>query len=147
MRAKYQGKFTPKNTSKYKGDPTQIFFRSGWELKLMMRLDRDPNVNWWKSEEVIIPYISPVDNRMHRYFPDFIVNTKSRDGKSSVTMMIEVKPAKQTVEPKKQKTMSKRYINEVFTWGVNQAKWSAAEKYCHERGWKFCLFTEKELGI
>jgi hypothetical protein len=60
-------------------------------------------------------------------------------------MLIEVKPKAQTVEPKKQSTVTKRYLNEVFTWGVNSAKWSAAEEYCKDKGWKFVIMTEKEI--
>lgn len=146
MPAKYQGKFKPKNPQKYKGDPTNIYYRSGWELKLMFKLDTNPNVIWWRSEEVVIPYRSPVDGRIHRYFPDFIVNLKNKEGKLE-TLMIEVKPKSQTQEPKKQTKMTKKYLNEVFTWGVNQAKWKSAEEYCRDRGWSFRLFTEKELGI
>ena len=146
MPAKYQGKFKPKNPQKYKGDPTNIVYRSGWELKLMFKLDTNPNVIWWRSEEIVIPYRSPVDGKIHRYFPDFVVNLKNKEGKLE-TLMIEVKPKNQTIEPKKQEKVSKKYLNEVFTWGVNQAKWKSAEEYCKDRGWKFCLFTEKELGI
>lgn len=34
-----------------------------------------------------------------------------------------------------------------MTWGVNEAKWKAAEEYCKDRGWKFIIMTEHELGI
>ena len=33
----------------------------------------------WSSEEYIIPYISPVDNRPHRYYPDFYVKVRNAD--------------------------------------------------------------------
>ena len=79
--AAYQGKFKPKNPSKYKGDPTNIVYRSSWELKLMMYLDTHPNVLKWGSEEIVIPYESPVDGRMHRYFPDFFVEQINTEGK------------------------------------------------------------------
>ena len=69
----YKGYFKPKNPKKYKGDPTNIIYRSSWECKLMIRLDEDPNVISWGSEEIIIPYRSPIDNKIHRYFVDFIV--------------------------------------------------------------------------
>jgi len=147
MARKYlQGTFKPRSPNKYKGDPSKIIYRSSWELKLMMRLDEHPNVIWWKSEELAIPYRSPVDGKLHRYFPDFIVNIKNKQGVIE-TLMIEVKPSKETKEPKKQTTVTKSYIREVFTWGINSEKWRMAEEYCKDRGWKFCIFTEKELNI
>jgi hypothetical protein len=139
-----QGFFKPINPQKYRGDPTNIVYRSGWELRLMSHFDVHESVIWWSSEEKIITYRSPVDGRVHRYFPDFLINTRSKDGISE-TIMIEVKPLAQTREPKKQKNITKKYINEVYTWGVNQAKWQAAELYCKERGWKFVTMTEKEI--
>jgi hypothetical protein len=142
----YQGKFKPKNPQKYKGDPTNIIYRSGWELKLMMHLDNHQNVIWWQSEELAIPYRSPVDGKVHRYFVDFIARVKKENGKEK-TIMIEVKPFSQTKEPKKQASPSKKYLKEVFTWGINSAKWDAAKNYCENRGWDFEIFTEKELNI
>ena len=142
----YKGFFKPKNPTKYSGDPTSIIYRSSWELKLMMYLDNHPDVINWSSEELIIPYRSPVDNKVHRYYPDFLVKRKDRNNKIE-TILIEVKPFKQTQEPVKQNKINKRYINEVVTWGVNQAKWKAAQSYCSDRNWKFIIFTEKELGI
>lgn len=138
----YKGKFKPQNISKYDGDPTNIIYRSRWELKLMTRLDNDPGVLKWSSEELRIPYISPVDNKRHVYFPDFKI--KKTNGE---VIVVEVKPRAQTIPPEVQAKKTKRYINEVFTWGVNSAKWAAAEDYCKDRGWKFQIMTEKELGI
>jgi hypothetical protein len=109
-------------------------------------LDKNPSILSWASEEVIIPYKSPVDGRVHRYFPDFVVKSRGKDG-STKTMMIEVKPKKQTMEPEKKKRVTKQYINEVVTWGVNQAKWKAATEYCLDRGWQFMLMTEDHLGL
>lgn len=143
--AKYtQGYFKPRNPQKYKGDPTNIVYRSSWELRLMSHFDSRPDVIWWKSEETIIPYRSPVDGKVHRYFPDFLINIKNKDGIFE-TVLIEVKPLAQTKEPKKQSTVTKRYLNEVFTWGVNSAKWKAAEEFCKDRGWRFLIMTEKEI--
>ena len=109
-------------------------------------LDRNPDVISWASEELIIPYVSPVDGRWHRYFPDFLIKVRSRDG-SVKTILIEVKPKKQTKEPEPQKRKTKRYITEVMTWGVNQAKWKAAKEYCADRKWEFQLITEDHLGL
>ena len=143
----YKGYFKPKNPQKYRGDPTNIIYRSGWELKLMAYLDTRADVIQWSSEEFFIPYRSPVDGRIHRYFPDFYVKKKNADGKIE-TVIIEVKPAAQTKPPNNPGGKpSKRYINEVFTWGINSAKWKAAEEYCSDRQWNFQIFTEKELNI
>ena len=76
----YKGKFKPSNYLKYKGDPTKIIYRSLWELKFMNWCDRNENILEWGSEEIAIPYISPVDRRVHRYFPDFYVRTRTRNG-------------------------------------------------------------------
>jgi hypothetical protein len=142
----HQGYFKPKNPQKYKGDPTNIIYRSGWELKFMFYVDSHPEIIEWGSEEFSIPYRSPIDGRIHRYFPDFYLKKITKDGKPQ-TLIIEIKPLKQTIEPQKTNKKTKRYINEVMTWGVNEAKWRAAAVYCNDRAWKFEILTEKELGI
>lgn len=140
----HQGIFKPKNPSKYRGDVTNIVYRSGWELRLMSHFDLHPGVIWWSSEEKAIPYVSPVDGRVHRYFPDFIICVIDAQNKKQ-TIMVEVKPYAQTQEPVKKNKINKRYINEVFTWGVNQEKWKQAKLYCEDRGWNFKVMTEKEI--
>ena len=142
----YSGLFKPKHPEKYVGDPTNIVYRSSWEAKVMSWLDNNDSIITWASEELFIPYISPVDNRWHRYFPDFLVKYRTKDNKLS-TMMLEVKPKKQTAQPELQKRKTKQFINEVKTWGVNQAKWKAANDYCLDRGWEFKLITEDHLGL
>ena len=144
--ATYKGFFKPKNPQKYRGDPTNIIYRSGWELKLMLYLDEHKEVISWGSEELIIPYRSPIDGKVHRYFPDFIVTKINKQGLKE-TAIIEVKPKKQTVPPQKQSKVTKRYLTEVKNWGINEAKWKAANEFCRDRGWSFHIFTEKELGI
>jgi hypothetical protein len=141
----YKGKYSPKNPKKYRGDPTNIVYRSLWERKVMVYLDDNDAILEWGSEELVIPYRSPVDGRIHRYFPDFTVLAKTKDGVK--TMILEVKPKAQTREPKKQSKVTRRYLTEVMTWGVNQAKWKAAEEYCADRQWEFKLITEDHLGI
>lgn len=139
----YKGKFKPKNYSKYEGDPTNIIYRSLLERKFMVYCDNNCNVISWSSEEVVIPYISPKDNRLHRYFVDFKVKIQDDTGKIRV-LLIEVKPYSKTMRPKKSKK-TQRYIQEVFEWGVNEAKWKAAIDYCKDRKWEFKIMTEKEL--
>lgn len=142
----YQGRFKPKNPKKYLGDPTNIIYRSRWEFRFMRYIDKHPKVVQWSSEEIVIPYRSPIDGRVHRYFPDFLVKRINSDGNKE-TLLIEIKPEHQTKPPQKQGRVTKKYLNEVKTWGINQAKWEAAERYCEDRGWKFEKFTERHLGI
>lgn len=142
----YKGYFRPRNPSKYRGDATNIVYRSRWELKFMGYLDSHPDVVEWASEEFSIPYRSPIDNRMHRYFPDFLVKKKSPTGAVDA-LVVEIKPAKETRPPVAQTKKTKQYIREVYTWGVNSAKWKAAEEFCRDRGWRFLIMTEAELGI
>lgn len=107
----------------------------------MVYLDTNSNVVGWSSEEIVIPYVSPIDNRVHRYFPDFFVRT------TTGAMILEVKPSGQTVMPVKKTKRTGKYLREVMTYGVNDAKWKAATDYCLDRGWKFKVITEKDLGI
>ena len=142
----YSGKYRPSNKHKYKGDPTNIIYRSLWERKFMLWCDKNENVLEWGSEEIVIPYISPVDNRVHRYFPDFYVRARTRDGRIE-KYIIEVKPKSQTKPPAKQKRITKKFITEVKTYAVNEAKWKAAREYCADRRMEFLILTEVELKI
>jgi len=139
-----KGQFSPQNPQKYNGNPCNIIYRSSWELKMFMFLDTDPRILKWSSEEIFIPYRSPKDNKIHRYFPDIIYTTVDKK-----TIMVEIKPFKQTNPPNAPKDTKgkRRYITEVMTYGVNQAKWAAAQEYCADRGWEFKIITENELGI
>jgi len=140
----YSGRFLPTNPHKYVGDHKNIIYRSSWECRFMHKFDISDWVISWASEELVIPYISPVDGKWHRYFVDFVIKVKDKDGKLK-TWMIEVKPKKQTKAPEVKKRITKQYITEVTTWGVNQAKWKAATEYCLDRGWEFVIFTEDHL--
>ena len=142
----YKGKYKPKYTRKYKGNPTNIIYRSLWELKFMKYCDDNRNILEWCSEEIVLPYRSPIDNRIHRYFPDFYIKVKENNGKVK-KMIIEIKPKKQCVEPIPQKRKTKGYIFEVYEYAKNQAKWKAAKNYCLDRGYEFKVITEDELGI
>ena len=143
--ATHKGKFKPRNPSKYEGDPTKIEYRSSWEFQYMMKLDADPSVLKWSSEEKIVPYKSPKDNRVHRYFVDFYV--KKKTDKGIIEFLVEIKPKAQTMPPKVQSKPTKRYMDEVMTWGVNSAKWKAAEAFCKTKGWDFIILTEDHLNI
>lgn len=141
----HKGRFKPKNPQKYLGNPTNIIYRSLWEAKLMKYLDDHPDVLSWASEEIVIPYKSPIDGRRHRYYPDFYVKRRV-DGRIRETI-IEVKPRAQTIAPKKSNKITRQYLQEVKTYGINEAKWKAASEFCKDRGWDFKIMTEKELGI
>ena len=139
----YKGKYYPSFPRKYKGDPTNIIYRSLWERKFMVYCDKNAKILEWGSEEIALPYISPHDSRVHRYFPDFYIKVQENTGKIK-RYLIEVKPLKQTTKPKRQ---TKGYIREAFEYARNQAKWKAAREYCADRMWEFKVITEKELDI
>lgn len=135
----YQGKFKPINTDKYRGDWTNIIYRSSWELQVFKWCDANSNVLEWSSEELIIPYLYEVDRKYHRYFTDLKI--KYKDGR---VVIVEIKPKKQTQVPKNP-SKSKRYINEATTYVKNMNKWKAASNYCKDRGWEFQIWTEDTL--
>ena len=140
---RYKGFFRPRNISKYKGDHRKIIYRSKLELIFMKYCDGKDNVLKWSSEEIVIPYRSPIDGKVHRYFPDFWVKTTQGE------TLIEIKPKVQTSPPKGgppvDRRKKRRYLREIRTWGVNEAKWKAAKHYCELRNWKFQILTEDNL--
>lgn len=140
----HKGRYQPSNTKKYKGDPSNIIYRSSWERRFMVYCDRNPNILEWGSEEIVIPYVSPLDGKVHRYFPDFYVKVRQRDGKVK-KMIIEVKPKKYTRPPVTPKRKTKNFIAEVREWGKNDAKWKAAREFCADYGMEFLILTEDHL--
>lgn len=140
-----QGKYSLINRDKYKGDPTQVIYRSSWEKRVFEALDNSPHCIQWSSEEVVIPYISPLDNKPHRYFVDIFAVFKYPDN-SRKTFLFEIKPLAQTFL-REQKRQSKKLLEEAMTFAVNKAKWEAAEKYAKQKGWHFKIITEKDLNI
>ena len=142
----YQGFFSPTNPGKYVGDLAKIVYRSGWELKLMFWLDKNPSILKWTSEEIVIPYISPVDGRQHRYFIDFGALVKDSKGQER-KVIIEVKPSSQTKPPKFPGKQTKKYLTEAQTYVVNQAKWKAAEAWAEQNNFTFIIADEYTLGI
>jgi len=142
----YKGKYTPINPKKYKGNPNRIIYRSLWERKFMVYCDTNKSVLEWGSEEIIIPYLSPWDGKVHRYFPDFYIKVKQSNDNIK-KFIIEVKPKKQTKPPKPVERKTKRWINEVRTFGINEAKWKHASKWCKNNDMEFKILTEDDLGI
>lgn len=143
----FKGRFKPKNPEKYKGDANKIIYRSSWEQRFMRYCDDNPNITRWASEEFSIPYRSPLDGKLHRYFPDFWVEVVKKDSGNVEYMVIEVKPKNQCTPPERGKKQMRTYIKEVARWGVNDSKWKAAEDFCIDRGWKFVIFTEDDLAM
>ena len=111
-----------------------------------MYCDTNERILEWSSEEKCIPYRSPIDGKIHRYFPDFLIKVKESNG-SIKKYMIEIKPSKQTVPPQKPQRQTKKYISEVYEYAKNQSKWEAAREWCEDRGYEFKIITEHELGI
>ena len=142
----YKGRYNPVNPKKYKGNSHNIIYRSLWERKFMVYCDTNDKVLEWGSEEIIIPYISPWDGKKHRYFPDFYIKVKQSNGNLK-KFIIEVKPKKQTRPPKPVERKTKRWIKEVRTFGINEAKWKHASKWCKDNDMEFKILTEEELGI
>jgi hypothetical protein len=140
----YKGKYKPSFPEKYNGDPTNIVYRSLWERKFMVYCDLNESIIEWQSEEKCIPYRSPLDNKIHRYYPDFIIKVKESNG-SIKKYVIEIKPKKQTVPPIKPQRQTKKYISEVYEYAKNQSKWEAAREWCADRGYEFKVITENEL--
>lgn len=143
----YKGKYKPKNPQKYKGNPENIIYRSLWERKVMVWLDKSPNIVWWTSEELAITYFNPVDKNLHKYYPDFVFLQKTNE-KDTKTVMLEVKPKKQTKPPRKSsKKSNSTYLEELGTYAKNTSKWEAAKSFCKVRGWDFKIITEKDVNF
>lgn len=142
----YKGIFKPSFGEKYIGDVNNIIYRSLWELKFMNYCDKNENILKWSSEEIWIPYISPLDNRVHKYFPDFYIKYKNTSGDLKESL-IEIKPKRQTKEPKVGKTVNKKQLVEMKEYAKNQAKWKAAKEFCEDRRWEFQIITEDNLGV
>jgi hypothetical protein len=142
----YKGRYKVKNTEKYRGDPTNCIFRSLWERKFMKFCDENENVISWSSEEVVVPYRSPLDGRIHRYFIDFWMKIKQKNG-SVKNFLVEIKPHSQTVPPilKEGLKMTATKAKQIKTYALNTEKWRAAKNFCSDRGWEFVIMTEKQL--
>ena len=146
MAESIKSRYKPLNPKKYQGNPNNIICRSSWERKFCQWADKKESVISWASEEINIPYVSLKDNRIHKYYPDFLIKVKESSNRIK-TYVVEVKPKKQTLPPKKRKRITKSYIYECQTYAVNQAKWRAASEFCKDNRIEFKIITEDELGI
>lgn len=142
----YKGIFRPNFSKKYIGDSKNIIYRSLWELKFMNYCDKNENVLKWSSEEIWIPYVSPIDNRVHKYFPDFFI--KYKDVNENIKeSLVEIKPKRQVNGPKVGNKINQKQLVEMKEFAKNQAKWEAAKEFCADRKWQFQILTEVDLGI
>ena len=141
----HQGRYTPINKDKYKGDITNIIWRSSWELRFLRWCDTNPSVLEYSSEETVIPYRCGTDGKIHRYFCDFRIKVKASNGDIR-TYLVEVKPYKETLPPKTQGKKTRRYLQESFTYIKNQSKWEAARQYCADRNWHFIRKRTRTLN-
>jgi len=143
----YKGKYKLKKPKKYKGDPNSVTYRSHWERQVFRWCETNSNVEWWSSEELVIPYRCATDNKNHRYFVDVVIKFKDIDE----VRCVEIKPKAQTEAPKKSKGKTRqRLLQEGLTYAKNVSKWNAAQKFCEKRGWRFEIWTEdtlQSLGI
>ena len=137
-------KWHPLHPEKYLGDVSNIITRSSWEVKFLNWCDSNPSVISYSSEETIVPYRSPVDQKVHRYYLDAKIKVKTADGILKI-YLVEIKPFVQTLPPQKPKRQTKGYLKECATFMVNQSKWEAAEIWAKDRGWEFIILTEKQL--
>jgi len=126
-----KGFYEPVNEDKYKLPMNTYMnkhefpeYRSSWEKKFMKWCDFNKDIEYWTTEPFAIDYISPKDNKKHRYFPDFLIKFKD-DSKR----LIEIKPQGQWNDP------------------INVAKWDAARKFCKFHNLEFVVLGQKELGI
>jgi hypothetical protein len=141
----YKGVYKPKNPQKYVGDATNIVYRSLWERKFMVFCDNNPSVVKWCSEEIAVPYLSPVDGKYHRYFVDFLVEFNTVKGNQ--IYLIEIKPKRQCKEPQKGKKATRSYLKEMQTWKINNSKWTHAKNFAEKQNWHFKILTEEDLNI
>lgn len=147
MAYKYmQGRYKLHHPEKYQGDDKDIVYRSSWEFRLCRFLDLNPSVIKWSSEELVIPYWSQADNKMRRYFVDYVVQVKGASG-AIKTFLVEVKPYSQTIPPKRGKKREKTFLKECYDWQVNQDKWAAATDFAKKHNMEFKIFDEYTLGI
>ena len=142
----YSGLYKPLYPKKYRGNPSRIVYRSLWEKKYMKYCDHTTSILEWGSEEIIIPYRSPIDNRVHRYYPDFYIKVLEKSGRTS-KYIVEIKPKKQTKPPYGKDKRTVAYKREALTFAKNRAKWNAAEDFCEDRQMKFLILTEDHLAV
>jgi hypothetical protein len=140
-RSRYkQGYFPINECLKYIGKGP-IIYRSSWEYKFCKYCENNPRIVNWSSEPFVIKYFSPIDEKYHKYHPDFYM--KLDDGSQYV---IEVKPMKDITKPgiPRKKTAKKiaSYKRALITYQTNLAKFEFAKRWCVSKGMVFKIITE-----
>lgn len=138
--------FHPKNPNKYVGDANNIICRSGIEQRYFKYFDESPSILKYSSEEISIKYINPFDKKIHRYFPDFLIQVKTKTGEVK-NILIEIKHSSDLMVPKKGKKKTKTFLTENITYEINQAKWRAAEIFCKKNNMDFWVLTEQHIKL
>ena len=150
--AKYESKkgiYQLEHPEKYKGPLTEngVLYRSTWEQRVYYYMDHNKNIIEWGAESIVIPYLFKLDGQIHKYYPDIVCKVNTKDGIK--TYIIEIKPEKQTMEPKKPKNRSlsvkKKYEESLYTYAKNTSKWEAAEEFCKKNNYVFKIITEKQI--
>lgn len=131
------GKYLVENRSKYVGDKPPVY-RSSWELAFMRMCDAHPNIHKWASENVRIPYRSPLDGKYHNYVPDFMIQYTDKNGSTHVEL-IEIKPANQTTMENATNSRNQTQV------ALNAAKWTAAQEWCKRKGIRFKVVNEDQI--
>jgi len=139
-----KGAFVPRHPEKYVGNLNNIIYRSSWELSFMTFLDNNAVIEKWGSEIISILYRKPTTGRIHKYYPDFWVKYKNKNGKM-IQEVIEVKPEKQTRRPTTVGKNKKTQLYEAVMWEINKAKWKSARLFCDKYGMNWRIVTEKEI--
>lgn len=133
-----QGDFDKYNPKKYYGH-RPIKYRSSWEFKMMIKLELNPMVEKWSSEEIVIPYtmLEKVNGKAirirHNYHTDFTVHLKT-----GLKYILEVKPNNQTP-----RTVSQIKRDPVMY--KNSCKWKAALAWAKQNGYEFKIINEEHL--
>lgn len=144
----YQGDYKPQHPEKYIGNVLP-HYRSSWERRVFFYMDTNENIAAWGSECVVVPYTSPKDGQIHRYYPDIFCRVKTQDGLKD--FMLEIKPMAQSQPAKKPKRNTLKALQQFNegneTYLVNRAKWEACARWCRERNITFRVVTENELKV
>lgn len=135
-----KGRFIPKNPQKYIGNANNIFFRSSWELKCLKFFDTNPSILRYASEEIAIPYLKPTDGRIHKYYPDFLIVYKDKEGNIKKELL-EVKPMKEV------RLTEKSSVHDKLSVAINEAKWRSAMAFAAQHDMTFRILTEKSIFL
>ncbi len=131
------GEYLVENRTKYVGTKAPKY-RSSWELAFMRMCDTHPNIHKWASENIKIPYRSPLDGKYHNYIPDFMIQYTDKNGSAHVEL-IEIKPSNQTTMENARNGRNQIQV------ALNAAKWTAAQEWCKRKGIRFKVLNEDQI--